>query len=59
MHSTVARKIISNDQDFYSVILFNTTKANNKEDFPNIFVLQELDQPGAERMIQLENLLEG
>ena len=34
-------------------------KDKNSGDFKNIYVLQDLAQPGAERVLELEDLLEG
>lgn len=49
-------KIISNDKDLSGVILYGTEKHKNAFDFKHIYILQELAQPSAERIIQLENL---
>ncbi|MCL4132707.1 UNVERIFIED_CONTAM: hypothetical protein GTU68_044347, partial [Idotea baltica] len=57
-HSTVSRKIIGNDQDFYSIIIFNTTQMKNSLDFAHVYVFQDIDRPGAERMLELESLIE-
>ena len=49
-------KIISNDKDLSGIILYGTEKNKNAFDFNHIYILHELGQPSAERIIQLENL---
>ncbi|UJR15032.1 hypothetical protein I4U23_002006 [Adineta vaga] len=49
-------KIISNDKDLSGIILYGTEKNKNTFDFNHIYILHELAQPSAERIIQLENL---
>lgn len=52
------RKIISSDQDLSAVVLYNTKELKNNIDVPNIYILQELERPGAEKILQLEELIE-
>jgi ATP-dependent DNA helicase 2 subunit 1 len=49
-------KIISNDKDLSGIILYGTEKHRNAFDFKHIYILQELGQPSAERIIELETL---
>lgn len=49
-------KIISNDKDLSGIVLFGTENSRNAFDFKNIFILQDLAQPSAERIVQLENV---
>lgn len=49
-------KIISNDKDLSGIILYGTEKNKNPYDFNNIYILHDLAQPSAERIVQLENL---
>jgi ATP-dependent DNA helicase 2 subunit 1 len=49
-------KIISNDKDLSGIILYGTEKNKNTFDFNHIYILHELAQPSAERIIQLETL---
>jgi len=49
-------KIISNDKDLSGIILYGTEKNKNTYDFNHIYILHELAQPSAERIIQLETL---
>eukprot|EP00117_Sycon_ciliatum_P030500 scpid60044/ scgid24025/ X-ray repair cross-complementing protein 5; 5&apos; ATP-dependent DNA helicase 2 subunit 1; ATP-dependent DNA helicase II 70 kDa subunit; DNA repair protein XRCC6; Ku autoantigen protein p70 homolog len=56
--SVLMNKIISSDKDLVGVVLFGTEKHKNSSDFKNIFVLQDLDQPDAQRILELENMLE-
>ena len=42
-----------------AVILFNTKELKNSADFQNVYVIQDLDRPGAERILELENLMSG
>ncbi|XP_023217174.1 ATP-dependent DNA helicase 2 subunit 1-like [Centruroides sculpturatus] len=56
-YTTLKNKIISSEKDLVSVILFGTDKSKNSLDFKHIYVFQELEQPGAEKVIQMKNLL--
>ena len=49
-------KIISNDKDLSGIILYGTENSLNAFDFKHIYILHELAQPSAERIIQLEAL---
>lgn len=57
-HATMMRKIISSDQDLSAVVLYNTKESKNNIDVPSIYILQELERPGAEKILQLEELIE-
>ncbi|XP_021138317.2 X-ray repair cross-complementing protein 6 isoform X2 [Columba livia] len=47
-------KIISSDKDLLSVVFYGTEKNKNLADFKHIYVLQELDNPGAKRVLELD-----
>ncbi|XP_071588250.1 X-ray repair cross-complementing protein 6 [Heliangelus exortis] len=47
-------KIISSDMDLLSVVFYGTEKDKNSADFKHIYVLQELDNPGAKRVLELD-----
>ncbi|KFQ86621.1 X-ray repair cross-complementing protein 5, partial [Phoenicopterus ruber ruber] len=47
-------KIISSDKDLLSVVFYGTEKNKNSADFKYIYVLQELDNPGAKRVLELD-----
>ncbi|XP_006866983.1 PREDICTED: X-ray repair cross-complementing protein 6 [Chrysochloris asiatica] len=47
-------KIISSDRDLLAVVFFGTGKEKNSVNFKNIYVLQELDNPGAKRVLELD-----
>jgi ATP-dependent DNA helicase 2 subunit 1 len=49
-------KIISNDRDLSGIILYGTEKNHNTFDFKHIYILHDLAQPSAERIMQLETL---
>lgn len=49
-------KIISNNKDLSGIVFYGSEKSRNAFDFKNIFILQDLSQPSAERIVQLENL---
>ncbi|XP_068204179.1 X-ray repair cross-complementing protein 5 [Palaemon carinicauda] len=57
VHATLMRKIITSDQDLISVVFFNTRETKNSTDFANVYILQDLERPGAEKILQLEELL--
>ncbi|XP_063252114.1 X-ray repair cross-complementing protein 6 [Prinia subflava] len=47
-------KIISSDRDLLSVVFYGTENNKNSADFKHIYVLQELDNPGAKRILELD-----
>ncbi|XP_068796990.1 X-ray repair cross-complementing protein 6 isoform X2 [Struthio camelus] len=47
-------KIISSDRDLLSVVFYGTEKNKNSADFKHVYVLQELDNPGAKRILELD-----
>ncbi|XP_019370638.1 PREDICTED: X-ray repair cross-complementing protein 6 isoform X2 [Gavialis gangeticus] len=47
-------KIISSDRDLLSVVFYGTEKNKNSADFKHVYVLQELDNPGAQRVLELD-----
>ncbi|XP_066039703.1 X-ray repair cross-complementing protein 6 isoform X3 [Chamaea fasciata] len=47
-------KIISSDRDLLSVVFYGTENNKNSADFKHIYVLQELDSPGAKRVLELD-----
>lgn len=55
--TTMLNKIISSDRDLMGVILFGTNKTDNALNVPHIAVLQNLQQPNADNIKQLETML--
>ncbi|ELU12174.1 hypothetical protein CAPTEDRAFT_158558 [Capitella teleta] len=55
--SVIQSKIISSNKDLMAVIFYATTKEKNQGDFKNCYIVQNLDQPGADQVLQLENFL--
>ncbi|XP_005039734.1 PREDICTED: X-ray repair cross-complementing protein 6 [Ficedula albicollis] len=47
-------KIISSDRDLLGVVFYGTEDNKNSADFKHIYVLQELDNPGAKRVLELD-----
>lgn len=47
-------KIYGSDKDFLGIVFFGTEKNNTGEDFKNIFMFQDLEQPSAERIKHIE-----
>lgn len=47
-------KIISSDRDLLAVVFYGTEKDKNSVNFKNIYVLQDLDNPGAKRVLELD-----
>ncbi|XP_064634818.1 X-ray repair cross-complementing protein 6-like [Lineus longissimus] len=56
--NVMQNKIISSEKDLMGLVFFGTDKSKNSGDFKNIYVLQDLDQPGRESVLQLEELSE-
>ncbi|XP_028603564.2 X-ray repair cross-complementing protein 6 isoform X1 [Podarcis muralis] len=46
-------KIISHDRDLLGVVFYGTEQHKNSVDFKHIYVLQDLDNPGAKRVLEL------
>ncbi|XP_053775599.1 X-ray repair cross-complementing protein 6 isoform X2 [Desmodus rotundus] len=53
IQSVYTSKIISSDRDLLAVVFYGTEKDKNSVNFKNIYVLQELDNPGAKRVLEL------
>uniref|UniRef100_F6PNM7 X-ray repair cross complementing 6 n=1 Tax=Equus caballus TaxID=9796 RepID=F6PNM7_HORSE len=56
IQSVYTNKIISSNQDLLAVVFYGTEKDKNSVNFKNIYVLQELDNPGAKRVLELDRL---
>lgn len=56
--TTLQNKIISSDKDLVGIVFFGTEKSKNPNDFKHIYIYQELDQPGAPRILELEEMSE-
>ncbi|XP_025737489.1 X-ray repair cross-complementing protein 6 isoform X1 [Callorhinus ursinus] len=54
IQSVYTNKIISSAQDLLAVVFYGTEKDKNSVNFKNIYVLQELDNPGAKRVLELD-----
>ncbi|KAK3779917.1 hypothetical protein RRG08_054170 [Elysia crispata] len=52
--TTMQNKIISSEKDVIGTVFFGTEKSENPSDFKNVFVYQDLEQPGAQRILDLE-----
>lgn len=55
--STMLNKITSSPKDLVGIILFGTDKDSNPNRFKNVYVLQDLESPGAETVLKLEKLI--
>ncbi|XP_029446125.1 X-ray repair cross-complementing protein 6 isoform X3 [Rhinatrema bivittatum] len=47
-------KIISSERDLLGLVFFGTDKHKNSVDFKHVYVLHELDTPGAKRVLELD-----
>ncbi|XP_069347813.1 X-ray repair cross-complementing protein 6 isoform X1 [Eulemur rufifrons] len=54
IQSVYINKIISSDRDLLAVVFYGTKEDKNSVNFKNIYVLQELDNPGAKRILELD-----
>ncbi|KAM5287736.1 X-ray repair cross-complementing protein 6 [Ctenodactylus gundi] len=54
IQSVYTSKIISSDRDLLAVVFYGTKTDKNSVNFKNIYVLQELDNPGAKRILELD-----
>eukprot|EP01091_Cochliopodium_minus_P020778 TRINITY_DN918_c0_g1_i1.p1 TRINITY_DN918_c0_g1~~TRINITY_DN918_c0_g1_i1.p1 ORF type:complete len:146 (-),score=29.91 TRINITY_DN918_c0_g1_i1:153-590(-) len=57
--SAFTDKIISNESDLLGICFYGTEKSDNFNDFKGVYVLQSLDIPDAQRILSLEEILEG
>lgn len=58
-YSTITRTVFYSDGDLTGVVLFNTQKSfNNHTEFFHIYILQDLDRPGSEIVLKLEEVIE-
>ncbi|XP_054714371.1 X-ray repair cross-complementing protein 6-like [Uloborus diversus] len=58
--TTLTNKIISNNKDLTAIVFFGTEKtknARNDTDFKHIYVFHDLNEPGAERILETEELM--
>ncbi|XP_053110209.1 X-ray repair cross-complementing protein 6 isoform X1 [Hemicordylus capensis] len=53
IQNVYTNKIISHDRDLIGVVFYGTEKHKNSVDFKHIYVLQDLDNPGAKRVLEL------
>ncbi|XP_073500317.1 X-ray repair cross-complementing protein 6 [Phyllobates terribilis] len=51
-------KIISSDRDLLSVVFFGTKESKSADSFKHIYVLHDLDTPGAKRVLDLDKYRE-
>ncbi|XP_066849816.1 X-ray repair cross-complementing protein 6 isoform X2 [Anser cygnoides] len=54
IRSVYTSKIISSDRDLLSVVFYGTQTNKNSADFKHVYVLQDLDNPGAKRVLELD-----
>ena len=57
--TVLLNKIISSERDLIGVVLFGTREFKNSSQFKHVYILQELDQPDAPRIKELDGILEG
>nr|DBA18275.1 TPA: hypothetical protein GDO54_016545 [Pyxicephalus adspersus] len=58
IRSVYTSKIISSDRDLLSVVFFGTKESKNSDPFKHIYVLHDLDTPGAKRVLDLDKYRE-
>uniref|UniRef100_A0A2K5RS23 DNA helicase n=1 Tax=Cebus imitator TaxID=2715852 RepID=A0A2K5RS23_CEBIM len=56
IQSVYISKVISSERDLLAVVFYGTEKGKNSVNFKNINVLQELDNPGAKRILELDHV---
>lgn len=55
---TIKNKIISSDKDLLGIVFYGTEKCENPGEFKHVSICHDLDQPGAQRVLDLQALLE-
>ncbi|XP_053577291.1 LOW QUALITY PROTEIN: X-ray repair cross-complementing protein 6 [Bombina bombina] len=58
IRSVYTSKIISSDRDLLSVVFFGTKQQTHSESFKHVYVLHDLDTPGAKRILELDKYRE-
>ncbi|KAM5148237.1 X-ray repair cross-complementing protein 6 isoform 1-T4 [Mantella aurantiaca] len=58
IRSVYTSKIISSDRDLLSLVFFGTRESKNSDPFKHIYVLHDLDTPGARRVLDLDKYRE-
>lgn len=53
IQNVYTNKIISHDRDLVGVVFYGTEQFKNSVDFKHIYVLQDMDNPGAKRVLEL------
>ncbi|KAJ1543826.1 X-ray repair cross-complementing protein 6, partial [Nowakowskiella sp. JEL0078] len=56
VETTLTNKIIQSETDLVGVLLFGTKRSRNTSNFENLFLLQNLDVPDANRILELQKL---
>ncbi|XP_030044365.1 X-ray repair cross-complementing protein 6-like, partial [Microcaecilia unicolor] len=54
IRSVYTSKIINSERDLLGVVFFGTDKHKNSVNFEHVYVLHELDTPGAKRVLELD-----
>ncbi|XP_072127945.1 X-ray repair cross-complementing protein 6 [Mobula birostris] len=54
VHKVYTSKIISSDRDLLAVVFFGTREHKNSVDFRHVYVLHDLDTPGAKRVLEMD-----
>ncbi|XP_072047420.1 X-ray repair cross-complementing protein 5-like [Amphiura filiformis] len=57
VRSVMTNKIISSEKDLLGVVFFGTEQDKNSGGFKHVYVLQDLDQPTASRILEVESFL--
>ncbi|XP_069812798.1 X-ray repair cross-complementing protein 6-like [Dendropsophus ebraccatus] len=58
IRSVYTSKIISSDRDLLAVVFFGTKESKSSDVFKHIYVLHDLDTPGAKRVLDLDKYRE-
>ncbi|KAM4651384.1 X-ray repair cross-complementing protein 6 [Discoglossus pictus] len=58
IRSVYTSKIISSDRDLVAVVFFGTKQHTHSEAFKHVYVLHDLDTPGAKRVLELDKYRE-
>jgi len=59
VRNIIQSKIISSEKDLQAIVFFNTDKHKNPAEFKNVYIFQELAQPGRQSVLDIEEILEG
>ncbi|KAG0031071.1 X-ray repair cross-complementing protein 6 [Podila clonocystis] len=54
--AVLMNKIVATETDLVGIVLYGTAKSKNSNNFENIYVLQDLEEPNVHKILQLDSI---